>query len=193
MIEFRILYLHALANALSSNDIFSQVFRTSSTLSRPSSGRALSSGHPSGLHIQAASQTSPSLFGGIIDTAMLLATGSSVLANAAGESPTLVPSENSSFSQPSAVPNSETTVSSSSPTDHLQESPCRSTEVFPSVHCTHSEGGFGSNPVYTKPPSHEKKYWPALAWSSQTKSLSRGWLKFWMPTRWPGLPLPLFR
>ena len=182
-IEFRMLALHARETTLSSKDIFSHVPRTSPTLSIPSSGSGLSSGHPSGLHTHDASQTSPSLFGGIIETAMLRASGSSVLARAACERPTAVPSEKSSLSHPSGVTVSVSTISSLRPIDHLQASPWRSTEVFSSVQLTHSEGGLGSKPVNTKPPSHEKKYWPALAWSSHTSSLSLGWLKFCMPTR----------
>ena len=168
------LALHARETTLSSKDIFSHVPRTSPTLSIPCSGRGLSSGQPSGLHIQEASQTSPSLFGGIIETAMLRARGSSVLARADWERPTVVPSEKSNLSHPSGVLVLESTISSLRPTDHLHISPWRSTEVFSRVQLTHSGGGLASKPVKTKPPSHEKKYCPALAWSSHTRSLSLG-------------------
>ena len=55
------------------------------------------------------------------------------------------------------------------------------------------DGAAGDEQEQTKPLSHEKKYCPALAWPSHTRSLSRGWLKFWIPARWLCFPFPLLR
>ena len=168
------LLLQERASSESSRASPSQAPKTSSRRSTPSSGRSLSSGHPSGLHIHSALETSLRR-GGIIPIATLWANCSSVFARAACDRPTMVPSPNSIRSQPALVNSPSATVCSLRPLLHLTSSPLSSIEALPRLHSTHSAGGDGVSPVNTKPPSQEKNHCPALACSSQTSRRIFGW------------------
>ncbi len=157
-IEFSMLDLQVLESEPSSKDIFSQASNASPRRSSPSGGRGRSSGHPSGIHIHFASQTEPSLLGGIIEMAMLCARGISVFARAEVEKPTVVPSWNSSLNQPFSVFFPSETISSLSPKDHLTFFPVKSTDDLSRTHWIHSEGASGSEQEQMNPPSQEKKY-----------------------------------